>query len=135
MIEQPMPVHMQEEQTWLKARSPLPIIADEAVNTIHDIIKLKESYHGINIKLMKSGGILEAYHMAVLAKKIGLKIMLGCMIETSLAVTAAAHLQSLADWVDLDGCLLISNDPFTGASIDQGQWILPELSGIGISYK
>ncbi len=135
MIEQPMPVDMIEETRWIKERSPLPIVADEAVETTHDIPKLAEAYHGINIKLMKSGGIQEAYRMALLGRAYGLDIMFGCMIETSAAISAAAQLQPFAKWVDLDGNLLIKNDPFEGVKFVDGHWVLNDLPGIGIQEK
>lgn len=135
LVEQPMPVDMPEEASWLKKRSPLPLIADEAVNTSCDIAALAESYDGINIKLMKSGGILEAYRMAIVAEAMGLDIMIGCMIASSVAIGAAIQLQPLARWLDLDGSLLISNDPFEGAVFDNGHWLMPKGPGIGIEEK
>lgn len=132
LVEQPMPVHMIEETAWVRERSPIPIVADEAVNTSRDIAPLAEAYDGINIKLMKSGGILEAYRMAVVARALNLDIMIGCMIASSVAISAAVQLQPLARWLDLDGSLLISNDPFTGARFSDGHWVMPGDPGIGI---
>ena len=132
MIEQPMPSEMLAETAWLKERSELPIIADEAVNVSKDIPKLAQSYDGINIKLMKSGGLIDAYRMAILARTLGLDIMIGCMIESSVAISAAVQLQPLARWLDLDGNLLISNDPFKGAIFEDGHWIMPDGNGIGV---
>jgi L-Ala-D/L-Glu epimerase len=132
-IEQPMPAEMIEEINWLKERTNLPIIADEAVKTSEEIPAIAHAYGGINIKLMKSGGIQEAMKMIELAKKSNLKIMLGCMIESSLAISAAAHLAPLADWLDLDGNLLIDNDPFTGTEVKNGQLVVNNQSGIGAS--
>lgn len=131
-VEQPMDKHDMEGHAWLKARSPLPIIADEAVQTSADIPALAKSYDGINIKLMKSGGMHEAYKMAVLAKALGLKVMIGCMTETSCAVSAAAQLAPLAEWVDLDGNLLIANDLFEGMKIVDGRVTLSDVPGIGV---
>lgn len=131
-IEQPMDKTDMEGHAWLKERSPLPIIADEAVQTSADIATLANSYDGINIKLMKSGGLHDAYRMAVIARGLGMKVMIGCMTETSCAVSAAAQLAPLADWVDLDGNLLISNDPFSGMKIVDGRVTLSPLPGIGI---
>ncbi len=125
-VEQPMDKTDLESHKWLKERSPLPIIADEAVQTSADVAALADAYDGINIKLMKSGGLHDAYKMAVLARALGMKVMIGCMTETSCAVTAAAQLAPLADWVDLDGNLLIANDPFRGITIVDGQVRLPE---------
>ncbi|MEN8153675.1 MAG: dipeptide epimerase [Acidobacteriota bacterium] len=132
MVEQPMPVGALEETKWLKERSPIPIVADEAINISTDILKLAESYDGISIKLMKSGGIVEAFKMAVTAKAMGMDIMIGCMIESSVAINAAVQLQPLAKWLDLDGNLLISNDPFNGAKFSGGRWIMNENPGIGV---
>lgn len=131
-VEQPMAKDDYESHAWLKQHSPLPIIADEAVQTSADIPALARCYDGINIKLMKSGGLHEAYKMALLAKGLGMKVMIGCMTETSCAVTAAAQLAPLADWVDLDGNLLISNDIFEGMKIIDGRVTLTETPGIGI---
>lgn len=129
-IEQPLDKTDMEGHRWLKQHSPLPIIADEAVQTSADIPALADAYHGINIKLMKSGGMHDAYKMAMLAKSLGLKVMIGCMTETSLAVSAAAQLAPLADWVDLDGNLLIANDIFEGMTIVDGRVSLPSSAGI-----
>lgn len=132
-VEQPMAKDDIESHRWLKERSPLPIVADEAVQTSADIPALADAYDGINIKLMKSGGLHEAYKMAVLAKALGLKVMLGCMTETSCAVTAAAQLAPLAEWVDLDGNLLIANDIFKGMQIIDGRVTLSRLPGLGLT--
>ena len=132
LVEQPMPVKMIEETAWLRERSPIPIVADEAVNTSEDILSLVGAFDGINIKLMKSGGIMEAYRMAMVASALNMKIMIGCMIASSVAISAAVQLQPLASWLDLDGSLLISNDPFRGARFEDGHWIMPEEPGIGI---
>jgi L-alanine-DL-glutamate epimerase-like enolase superfamily enzyme len=132
-IEQPMPSTMIKESAWLKEKSTLPIIADEAVKTTADIPAIAKAYDGINIKLMKSGGIQEALKMIRVARSANLKIMLGCMIESSLAISAAAQLASFADWLDLDGNLLIDNDPFIGIKIEKGQLIYNDQPGIGVS--
>ncbi len=131
-VEQPMDKTDLESHRWLKERSPLPIIADEAVQTSADVAALADAYDGINIKLMKSGGLHDAYKMAVLARALGMKVMIGCMTETSCAVTAAAQLAPLADWVDLDGNLLIANDPFEGIEIRNGKVWLPAAPGISV---
>lgn len=132
-VEQPMMKERIDDIAWLTERSPLPIVADEAVKRLADVERCKGVYHGINIKLMKSTGMREAHRMAMLAKSLGLKVMLGCMTETSCAVTAAAHLSPIVDWADLDGNLLITNDPFTGATITNGRVTLPTLPGIGVN--
>ncbi|MEJ2052646.1 MAG: dipeptide epimerase [Calditrichaceae bacterium] len=131
-IEQPLPAGMIQETAWLRKKCSLPIIADEAVMTSRDIPQITKAYDGINIKLMKSGGIQEALKMIRLARQHNLKIMLGCMIESSLAISAAAHLSPLADWLDLDGNLLIDNDPFTGDTPKKGQIILNNKYGLGV---
>ncbi|MCU0364507.1 MAG: dipeptide epimerase, partial [Ignavibacteriaceae bacterium] len=97
-----------------------------------DLEKIKDSYSGVNIKLMKAGGIRQAYRMMQRAKELNLKIMLGCMTETSCAITAASHLAPLADWVDLDGAELISNDLFTGMKTVEGALSIPDMPGIGV---
>ena len=131
-VEQPLSKTDMEGHAWLKARSPLPIIADEAVQTLPDVSKLAGSYDGINIKLMKCGGLHQAWQMATLARALGMKVMIGCMTETSCAVSAAAQLAPLADWVDLDGNLLINNDLFEGVKIIDGRVSLPQRPGIGV---
>ena len=133
LIEQPMPVDKIKETKWLKERASVPIVADEAINTSKDIPAIAEAYDGVNIKLMKSGGILEAFRIAVLARAFNLDIMIGCMIESSVAISAAVQLQPLARWIDLDGPLLLRNDPYKGAEFRDGHWIMPEEPGIGIN--
>lgn len=134
-VEQPMAKTDMEGHAWLKERSPLPIIADEAVQTSADVPALARAYDGINIKLMKCGGMHDAYKMATLARALGMKVMVGCMTETSCAVSAAAQLAPLADWVDLDGNLLIANDLFDGMRIVNGRVTLTALPGIGVVVK
>ena len=131
-IEQPMPAAMLEETRWVRSRVHIPVIADEACLHASDIPKLKESFDGVNIKLDKSGGILEGYRMIQIAKSLGMKTMLGCMISSSVSVTAAAHLSPLVDYCDLDGNLLISNDPFQGVTVKEGKLILPDRPGLGL---
>lgn len=131
-VEQPLPADKLDDTAWLKERSPLPIIADENVVTKFDIPKIAYAFDGINIKLMKSGGPTEALKMIHIARSNGLKVMLGCMCESSIAIGAAAHLSPLADWADLDGNLLLSNDPFTGIGMKDGKLILPDAAGIGV---
>ena len=120
-IEQPMPAEMIEETRWVRSRVHIPIIADEACQHASDIPKLKDAFDGVNVKLDKSGGMLEAYRMIQIAKSLGMKTMLGCMISSSVSVTAAAHLSPLVDYADLDGNLLIANDPFHGVTRGEGQ--------------
>lgn len=132
-IEQPMPANMIEETAWLRDRVNIPIIADESAKRTSDIAKLAGAFDGINIKLMKSGGLLEAIKMIETAHNLKMKVMLGCMIESSLAITAAAHLSPSVEWADLDGNLLISNDPFEGVKVADGRLVLNNASGIGIN--
>jgi L-Ala-D/L-Glu epimerase len=134
-IEQPLPKASVDDTAWLTQNSPLPIIADEAVQTIADFRKVQGVYSGINVKLMKCGGMRSAFIMMKMARALGMKVMIGCMTETSCAVTAAAQLSPLADWADLDGNLLIDNDLYEGVTIKDGKIILPERPGIGIITK
>jgi len=131
-IEQPMPAHMLDETAWLRDKVDMPIIADEAVKTAADIPNLAQAYDGINIKLMKSGGLQEALRMIGMAKSLGMKIMLGCMIESSVAISAAAHLTPFVDYADLDGNLLITNDPFSGVKVDHGKFVFNNKPGLGV---
>lgn len=131
MIEQPMPKLLLDEAAWLTERSPLPVIADEACQRLTDIHKLKGAYHGINIKLMKCTGLREAREMVTLAKAFNMRLMMGCMTETSCAISAAAQLAPEMEWADLDGNLLISNDVFSGMKIVDGKVTLSDTPGIG----
>lgn len=134
-LEQPMPKENIEENAWLTERSPIPTIADEACQRASDILDLHGIYAGINIKLMKCTGLNEARKMAEMAKILNMKVMLGCMTETSCAISAAAQLAPLSDWADLDGALLISNDPYIGMEVTNGECVIPEREGIGVVRK
>jgi L-alanine-DL-glutamate epimerase-like enolase superfamily enzyme len=134
-VEQPMPKEQIDDIAWLTERSPLPILADEAVQTVHDMLPLKGIYTGVNVKLMKCGGMHAAYKMITMAREMGMKILIGCMTETSCAVSAAAQLAPLVDWADLDGNLLISNDLYEGMTVVDGKISLPDRPGIGIIVK
>lgn len=134
-IEQPMPKERRDDHAWLTERSPLPIMGDEAVQRLADVKKAYGAYSGINIKLMKCTGMREANKMIVLARALGMKIMIGCMTETSCAISAASHLSPLADWADLDGALLISNDVFDGTTVVDGKVTLTDKPGIGVTKK
>ena len=134
-IEQPMPKEQVDDIAWLTERSPLPILADEALQTVEDLLPMKGVYSGINIKLMKCGGMHAAYKMITMARQMGMKILIGCMTETSCAVSAAAQLSPLVDWADLDGNLLISNDVYDGMTVVDGKITLPDRPGIGIIGK
>ena len=133
MVEQPLPVDRLEDTAWLTERSPLPIFADESVQRLKDVPALKGVFHGINIKLMKCTGMREAWKMLTLARALGMKVMVGCMTETSCAVSAAAQLSPAVDFADLDGNLLIDNDRFRGVEVKEGRLRLTEAPGIGVS--
>ncbi len=134
-VEQPMPAHMIEETKWVRSRVHLPIIADEAAVNAKAIPKLVGAYDGINVKLDKCGGIQQAIRMIYVAQSLGLKTMLGCMVSSSVSVTAAAQLSPLVDYADLDGNLLIANDPFGGVVVQQGKLVLPDGAGLGLTKK
>jgi len=134
-LEQPMPKEMKDDIAWLTQKSPLPIVGDEAIQNVADLLSNRDVYSGINIKLMKCGGLNAAMKMINVARAFNMKVMIGCMTETSCAVTAAAQLSPLVDWCDLDGNLLISNDPFEGLQIVDGQVTLPGKPGIGVIKK
>ena len=131
-LEQPMPKEMIDENAWLTEHSPIPTIADEGCQRLIDVPNLQGVYTGINIKLMKCTGMREAKQMAELARSLDMKVMLGCMTETSCAISAAAQLAPLVDWADLDGALLIGNDIYDGMTVQEGRCILPDRPGIGI---
>ena len=132
MVEQPMPKEMLDENAWITENSPLPTFADEAIQRLKDIPSIKGAYTGINIKLMKCTGMREAWKMANYAHAEGMRVMVGCMTETSCAVSAAAQLSPVVDFADLDGNLLISNDRFEGMTVVKGKITLPDRPGIGI---
>ena len=131
-VEQPMPKENLDDLAWLTQNSPLPIVADESVQRLKDVIQLHGVYSGINIKLMKSTGMREAQKMIHFARAVNMKVMIGCMTETACAVSAAAQLSPIVDWADLDGNLLISNDVFSGVDVIDGKVTLNNLPGIGI---
>ncbi len=132
MVEQPMPKEMLDENAWITENSPLPVFADEAIQRLKDIPAIKGAYSGINIKLMKCTGMREAWKMANYARAEGMKVMIGCMTETSCAVSAAAQLSPIVDFADLDGNLLITNDLFEGMTVVKGKITLPDRPGIGL---
>lgn len=135
IVEQPMPSDMLEETAWVKERASIPIIADESVKTSRDIPKLAEAFDGINIKVDKAGGLQESLRMIWMARSLGMKIMLGCMVSSSLSITAAAHLSPLTDYPDLDGNLLLAGDPFKGVQVKDGWLILPDKPGLGVEGR
>jgi L-alanine-DL-glutamate epimerase-like enolase superfamily enzyme len=132
LIEQPLPAADLDGAKYVRDRADLPIFADEACRTAADLPRLAAAYDGINIKLQKSGGLRMARRMIERARGLGMKVMLGCMIETSVGITAAAHLAPLADHADLDGNLLITNDPFRGAVVRDGRLVPPDRPGLGL---
>jgi L-Ala-D/L-Glu epimerase len=135
LVEQPLPADRLDDTRALRRVSPLPFYADESVHRAEDIPRLVGAFDGINIKLMKCGGLAEAMRMIAVARAHGLKVMLGCMIESSVAITAAAHLSPLVDTADLDGNLLLDADPFTGATIVDGRIRLPDAPGLGVRRR
>lgn len=135
LLEQPLPTSQLAETAWLRERVEIPIFADESVRKLSDIGKLKDAFDGINIKLMKCGGVAEALKMIYTARALGMKVMMGCMIESSVAISAAAQLSPLIDYADLDGNILVSNDPYVGARVVQGKIIIPDAPGIGVKER
>jgi L-alanine-DL-glutamate epimerase-like enolase superfamily enzyme len=129
-IEQPMPVSMDKEMIQLKEVALLPLFADESCQTIHDLERLRDGFHGINIKLMKCGGITPAFEMLKAAKQMGYKILIGCMSESSVGCNAAAQLSALADYTDLDGPYLIDNDAFGGVKMKDGSLVATTLTQV-----
>jgi L-alanine-DL-glutamate epimerase-like enolase superfamily enzyme len=134
-VEQPLPPEDLDGMRFVRERSSLPIVADESCLVAADIPKLAGVVDGINIKLAKCGGLREALRMIATARAHGMLVMAGCMIESSLGITAAAHFAPLLDCVDLDGAALVSNDPYIGASIDGGRVALPGGSGLGVTLR
>lgn len=135
MVEQPLPADQIEQTRELRKRSPLPIWADESVHGPEDVPRLAGAFDGINIKLMKCGGVAAALRLIAVARAHGLQVMLGCMIETAIGITAAAHLSPLVDTADLDGNLLLEHDPFEGVTLRDGRLVLPEGPGLGVKLR
>ena len=132
MVEQPMPKTKLDDIAWVTQQSPLPIFADESLQRLSDVVKLKDAFTGINIKLMKCTGMREAWKMVTLGRALGMKVMVGCMTETSCAVSAAAQFSPAVDFADLDGNLLIANDRFKGMEVVKGKITLNDLPGLGL---
>ena len=132
MIEQPMPKTQIDDTAWVSERSPLPVFADESIQRLKDVTAQKGIFTGINIKLMKCTGMREAWKMLTLARALDMRVMIGCMTETSCACSAAAQLSPAVDFADLDGNLLISNDRFKGMEVVGGKITLNDLPGIGV---
>jgi L-Ala-D/L-Glu epimerase len=135
LVEQPMLKTDKASNAWITERSPLPIIADESVQRLEDIEHIKDAYHGINVKLMKSAGMHEAHQMILRARELGLKVLIGCMSETSIATLAAAALAPLCDWADIDGPFLTSNNPYKTPDFEKGKWVLANTPGLGLTIN
>jgi L-alanine-DL-glutamate epimerase-like enolase superfamily enzyme len=133
LIEQPFPAHRLDQLGWLQERSTLPIVADESAVTIEDLDRLRGVVAGVNVKLAKCGGIGPARRMLARARELEFRTFVGCMEETSVGIAASAVVASLADWVDLDGNLLLADDPFTGLELDEAcRWQRSEAPGLGL---
>ena len=135
MIEQPMGKYNLDEIAWVTERSPLPIMADESCQRLIDIPKLKGVFTGINIKLMKCTGLYEARQMITMAEQLHMKLMVGCMTETSVAISAAAQISPKMEWADLDGNYLLGNDCFDGMKLVDGRITLEDKPGLGLTKK
>lgn len=135
LIEQPMPANQISDNAWLREKVNMPILADESVGKSSDLLHIKDAFDGINIKLMKCGGLREALKMIYIARALKMKIMIGCMIESSVGISAAAHLSPLIDYADLDGNLLVSNDPYSGAKVIKGKLVLNDRPGLGVEKQ
>lgn len=135
MVEQPMSKHNIDDNAWLTERSPLPVFADESLQRLYDIERLKGVFSGVNIKLMKCTGMREAWKMKNFAEALGMKVMIGCMTETSCAISAASQLYAGMYFADLDGALLIGNDCFDGAVLEKGKLVPRDLPGIGVTLN
>ena len=133
--EQPIPAGTPERLRWIRERTSIPIVTDEDSKDADDLLALAGCVDGINVKLVKCGGIRAALAMIHTARALGLKIMLGCMVESAILSTAAAHLSPLVDWADLDGPFLVARDPFDGLTYAGGKIVLPERSGLGVVEK
>jgi L-alanine-DL-glutamate epimerase-like enolase superfamily enzyme len=138
-VEQPMPAATPaKDWIWLKQRSPLPMLADESYHLAKDVAQVAECFHGVNVKLVKTGGVSAGYEALQAARKLGMKTMLGCMIESSILISAAAHLAELCDYLDVDGNILITNDPYLGVTAEKGILSFaaaPEKFGLRVSAR
>lgn len=133
MIEQPTPKYNLDDAAWVTDRSPLPVFADESFQRLPDVLRLRGAFSGVNIKLMKCTGMHEAWKIRTVAQAANMKVMIGCMVESSCAISAATQLSPGIEWADLDGNLLISNDCFKGVTVENGKMTLNDLPGIGIT--
>ena len=134
-IEQPLAAANLEDMNWIRKRVHMPIFADEACLHLNDVPKVAQHFDGVNVKVDKAGGLLAAMRMIELARSLGLKVMIGCMVSSSVAVTGAAHLSPLVDFADLDGNLLIGNDPYEGVLVENGKLVLPNRPGLGLKAQ
>jgi len=138
-VEQPMPASTAvKDWVWLKQRSPVPIFGDESYHLAADIDRAVQCFHGVNVKLVKTGGISAGFEALIAARKAGLKTMIGCMIETSILISAAAHLAELCDYLDVDGNVLITNDPYVGVANQNGALSFataPEKHGLRVTLR
>lgn len=132
LIEQPMAKDDMDSNAWITEHSPIAIVGDEAVQRFADVEKAKGVYHGINMKLMKSAGMHEGHRMIMKAKELDLKVLIGCMSETSCGTLAAAALAPLCDWADLDGPFLTNNNPYKDPAFRNGRWVLSDDPGLGL---
>jgi L-alanine-DL-glutamate epimerase-like enolase superfamily enzyme len=136
LIEQPFPARAYRDLGWLQERSSIPIVADESAVTDEDLDALVGVVAGVNVKLAKCGGIAPAAAMLGRARELGFRTFLGCMEETSVGIAGSAAVASLADWIDLDGCLLLADDPFEGLELDADhRWILTDRPGLGLTLR
>lgn len=135
LVEQPVAADDLDGLAEVTAASPIPVVADESCRVAADVLRLTGKVHGVNVKLDKAGGISGSLQLIQTARAAGLKVMCGCMAASSVALTAAAHLAPLVDWCDLDGHLLLADDPFCGMTAPAGKILLPESSGLGIRSR
>jgi len=132
LVEQPLPAADTEGTAWLKERTSVPLLADEAVLSLDDLDAVGEAYDGVVVKLAKAGGIAAAFALISACTTLGLRVLIGCMVESSLGIAAALQLAGLADYVDLDGALLLAEDPFTGIQVDGNRLTAPDVPGLGV---
>jgi L-alanine-DL-glutamate epimerase-like enolase superfamily enzyme len=131
-VEQPLPAADLEGMAWLKERTNIPLLADEAVLTLDDLDAVGDAYDGVVVKLAKAGGIAPAFALISACTERGLRVLLGCMVESSLGIAAALQLAGLVDYVDLDGALLLVKDPFVGVAVDGDVLTAPDAPGLGV---
>ncbi len=135
LCEQPIPAGHPEQLRWISERSPLPIMADEDAVEAGDLRALVGCVDAVNVKLAKCGGLGAAYEMIAAARALGFRVMIGCMAESSILATAAAHLGPLVDWLDIDGPTLLAEDPFVGVRFENGTLVMPQGPGLGVSPR